>query len=114
MKLEAGEKILFSCSMVKINKSERHQSRNFVLTSNRIMNVGNKVKRSINLKTVGGISLSLKSFEFVIHVSNDYDYRFLSEEYREIFVFYIVAAFNNVIGIENSFTNGILEEMNEK
>jgi len=69
--------------MVKINKKEKSQSRNFLLTSKRILNVSKKIKRSIDLASLAGISLSLESFEFVIHVQNDYDYRYVSEEYRD-------------------------------
>lgn len=83
--------------MVKINKKEKSQSRNFLLTSKRFLNVGKKVKRSIELSNLAGISLSLESYEFVIHVQNDYDYRLISEEFRDQVLFYIVATFCKVL-----------------
>ncbi|KAL4510672.1 hypothetical protein ABPG72_004826 [Tetrahymena utriculariae] len=95
LKLDLDEKIIFSCTMIKINKKEKSQNRNFLLTSKRIMNVGKKVKRSIDLMNLAGISLSLESYEFVIHVKDEYDYRLLSEEQRENFIYYLVEAYNN-------------------
>lgn len=87
---------MLSCEMVKINKNEKAQLRNFVLTTKRILNVDKKVKRSIDLVNLAGISLSIESHEFVIHVLNDYDYRFSSEKYRETVLYYAVAAYYNV------------------
>ena len=40
--------------------------------------------------------MSLESNEFVIHVLDDYDYRYSSEEYREAILYYVVAAYFNV------------------
>lgn len=40
------------------------------------------IKRSINIKDLAGISMTLEdgTTEFVLHVTTEYDYRYLSEK----------------------------------
>ena len=41
-----------------------------------------KVKRKICLSKIKGFTISSLSHEFVVHVPSEYDYRFMSDEYR--------------------------------
>jgi len=58
-----------------------------VVTKERVFNIKkNKVKRIIQIKTLGGISKTTipGKIEFTLHVPSEYDYRFHSEKRDEI------------------------------
>lgn len=59
------------------------QERTLVITSDNIYNIHKKsIKRTINIRDVNGISKTIPpskcTTEFTIHVSGNYDYRFIS------------------------------------
>lgn len=59
------------------------QERTLVVTSDNIYNIHKKsIKRTINIRDVNGISKTVPpskcNTEFTIHVSGNYDYRFIS------------------------------------
>mmetsp|Transcript_23184 Transcript_23184/g.17611 ORF Transcript_23184/g.17611 Transcript_23184/m.17611 type:complete len:165 (+) Transcript_23184:141-635(+) len=81
------ETILFSDKIRKVNMFGFVQERFFVITKERVFNVKkNKVKRIIQIKTLGGISKCIQpgKTEFTLHVPSEYDYRFHSDKREEI------------------------------
>ena len=95
--------VLFSNEIYKINRYWTQQRRILCITSkyvlslkrdrDRLDNKGNPdltglwLKRIIKVSNLGGVTKSLheKSFEFIIHVPNEYDYRYsaMTERNRE-------------------------------
>ncbi len=60
------------------------QERMLVVTKERIYNIKkDKIKRIIQIRTLGGISKTVKpgKMEFTLHIPSEYDYRFCSEKY---------------------------------
>lgn len=82
------ELVLFSDCLVKINKKGKEQTRALMITDRAIYNLLpndlKKCKRRILLEQVGGISVSQTSNEFVIHVKDEYDYRFKSSRKLDV------------------------------
>jgi len=89
-KFQAGnsEKVQFSDFITKINRKDKEQTRVFLLTDTHVYNIMpnnyGKCKRRIDLSRVVGISITQKSDEFVIHVPEEYDYRFKSARKEKI------------------------------
>ncbi len=74
--------------MLKYNRWFLKQSRVLLLTNSRIYNLkGDKIQRKIAVSSIRGLTRSTKSgnLEFVVHVKDEYDYRFESEYRAEIF-----------------------------
>jgi serum/glucocorticoid-regulated kinase 2 len=85
------EPIFYSNRLYKINQYSFSQKRVIVITSARVYNFKeNKktliLKRAIPIAAIGGVSKCMhkKSTEFVIHVPEQYDYRYQSEHRDEI------------------------------
>jgi hypothetical protein len=77
------ENILISDKVMKINQYEWAQSRALLITNNNVHNLKKEeIKRSIPLKEIVGVSVTTEAEgdEFVIHVLEDYDYRFICEK----------------------------------
>ena len=78
------EKIAFSSVIQKINKHGFKQSRYLMITQKCIYNAEKKknswkIKRSIDIKKVEAMTISkpnLNSNELIIHVKDEYDYRY--------------------------------------
>ena len=71
--------ILISRNVVKINKRNREQERLLLITNEGLYNIlGKNIKRKIRLEMIYGVTVSRKSTEFVIHIPDEYDYRFNS------------------------------------
>ena len=82
-----NEKIYLSCLLTKYNEFGFRQDRVMVLTINAIYNLKrNAIQRRISLEKLEAVSLSTMSSEFVIHVRDEHDYRFLSYDKRDEFV----------------------------
>lgn len=85
---------MWSGELTKINKRKRYQQRNFVITTNYLVNIGtlgseklidsfkglftSQVKRKISLSLIKLITYSEISNEFVLHIPSEYDYRLRS------------------------------------
>jgi len=98
---EDGELILMSCSLYKYNKRQKCQQRAILITSKAIYNI-NKfeflaqmisffksnyvIRRRINIEKLSAITMSERSSEFVIHVKDEYDYRYSSPQRDKIFL----------------------------
>lgn len=85
------EPVFYSNILYKINQYSFSQKRVIVITSARLYNFRKKggkwmLKRAIPIASIGGLSKSLskKSNEFVIHVPEQYDYRYQSDHREEI------------------------------
>jgi len=96
---EQHEVILMSCSLSKYNKRQRCQERAMLITSKAIYNVNRfeflahmisffkssyAIRRRINIEKVAAITVSELSDEFVIHVKDEYDYRYSSPQRDKI------------------------------
>ena len=78
-----NEKIVLSCMVTKYNESSYRQERTLVLTENAIYNIKkSQVKRRIALEKLDAITISTTTSEFVLHINDEYDYRYLSYEHR--------------------------------
>lgn len=63
------------------------QERMFIVTTERLYNFKkNKIKRFININKLNGISKTMSSgkSEFAVHVSGEYDYRFICDRRDEV------------------------------
>ena len=78
-----NEKVYSSCTLIKYNDVNARQERNIVLTEGAIYNVKKtQVKRRIPFEKLEAISISNASSEFVLHIKDGHDYRYLSFEHR--------------------------------
>lgn len=78
------ETVLFSDKIKKVKVLGFTQERVLVVTRERIYNIKkDKIKRIIQIKTLGGVSKTTKpgKYEFTLHIPTEYDYRFCSEKY---------------------------------
>jgi len=82
------EEVRLSDFVIKINRKGVEQTRVFLLTDKAIYNVmpsnHGKCKRRIPIETVTGVTMSTLSNEFVIHIPNEYDYRFKSPQKKKL------------------------------
>eukprot|EP01083_Nonionella_stella_P064611 168603_1 len=76
------ETVRFTSLVTKINRRDKEQTRELLITDKAIYNLKpgehSKPKRRIDLKRIAFMSLSQLSDEFVLHVLEEYDYRFKS------------------------------------
>ena len=82
----SGEKIVFSDTILKINKKLLEQKRLLIITEEALYNFKeNSLKRRIPIKSIKAITVSKTSDEFVIHgEDNEYDYHYKSKKKRKI------------------------------
>ena len=82
----SGEKIIFSDSIIKINKKLVEQKRMLIITDQALYNFKeNSLKRRIPVKNIKAITASKTSDEFVIHgESSEYDYHYKYKNKRKI------------------------------
>ena len=126
--LAKNEKILFSATLTKINKNNKYQDRNMLITSLNLYNLrtdgvlasvtslfnsGYMVKRKFDLKLIKAIVYAKLGNEFIIHVPSEFDYRFISERKDEIIMYVLYALqLNGIKELSFFFTNDIeLHEM---
>lgn len=80
-----SEKIFFSDFVVKINRKNKEQNRTMVITNEAVYNIKKqKAKRRILVMNLLSITTSKSSEEFVMHVPEEYDYRYKSAKKEEI------------------------------
>ena len=74
----SGEKIIFSDSIIKINKKLVEQKRDLIITDQALYNFNNNsLKRRLPIKSIKGLTASKTSDEFVIHGEDaEYDYHY--------------------------------------
>ena len=75
------ENVQFSDSVLKVNKREKQQKRDLVITTSSIYNFKEKsykaAQRAIQIINLRGVVLCSKSDEVLLQVKNEYDYRLL-------------------------------------
>ena len=92
--ISKDESLLWSGEAMKINVKGKRQMRNFVMTTNAIFNLGKqtnmlvslfskKIKRSILIENITGVTYSTISNNFVLHVKSEYDYYFCTKDKDE-------------------------------
>ena len=89
-----------SCNIYKFNDYKKRQERNFLITSHAIYNLSGTcnpsfsiffylinfslfylaIKRKIDLSKIKALTVSTLGTEFVIHVPDEYDYRYASTD----------------------------------
>lgn len=83
-----AESVCFSDFVIKINRKNREQTRTILITDKAVYNLGpnnyGKCKRRIPLEKVVAVSSSAMSKEFVLHIPDEYDYRFKSSKKDQI------------------------------
>ena len=102
------EKILLSATVYKINKRTKRQERSLLVTTKGIYNISRQnpltslmsklvpslsLKRRIDITKVSGITLSDLSSEFVIHINDEYDYRYVSTDRRDEIIMMITRSY---------------------
>jgi len=74
---------IWSSSVVKINRKGKSQTRALLITNRHVFNLMpdnfSKCNRCIDLRNIHHITTSKSANEFVIHVTDEYDYRFKVE-----------------------------------
>lgn len=107
--LKEGETVVFSCKLTKFNRFGMRQDRFLLLTTDKLANVKKtEFQRSIKIPNILGVtkSTSKDNFEFVVHVRDEYDYRFMCNVRDELFeclkqVYYLATGKNlPVYGVE--------------
>lgn len=96
--LAPDEFILMSCILYKYNKRLKRQERSLLITNKAIYNINQQeflaniisvfnssfaIRRRIDIAKVSGLTVSDLSSEFVIHVRDEYDYRYGSPDKRD-------------------------------
>ena len=73
---EKGEKVLFSCLVLKYNKWSSKQERTLLLTNRHLFNIKghSQVQRKIAVNEIKCITKALQSNDFIIHIKQQYDY----------------------------------------
>jgi len=106
--LGPNEHILMSCLLYKFNKRLKRQERSLLITTRAIYNVNQQdilaniisvfnssyaIRRRIDITKLMGITVSEMSSEFVLHVRDEYDYRYSSPSKRDKILTTICKAF---------------------
>ena len=82
--LEPDEIILMTCMISKFNRKNKRQERNLLISTKAIYGMSKKtLKRKIPLPKVAGLTVSKMGTEFVLHVPDEYDYRYSSSDNRD-------------------------------
>lgn len=85
---QGGEKVAFSCVVIKFNRWNLKQDRTLLLTNFNLYNIKkNQVQRKINISSVKAVTKSTKpdNQQFIVHVRSEYDYQFESDFRKEFF-----------------------------
>lgn len=88
-KYGGDEKVIFSDFVSKINRKGKTQQRTLLITGTGLYNLKPKgktyqIQRRINIDDIVAITTSQQSDEFVIHVPEEYDYRYRTAKRDEI------------------------------
>lgn len=93
--------ILLSSPIFKFNDYKKKQERNILITNLGVYNLkGNTIKRKIDIDKIKAITFSKIGTEFIIHVPEEYDYRYASSDRRDSIIFSILKAARETLGIK--------------
>lgn len=82
--LAAQESIVLTAPLFKFNEANKRQERNLMVTNKQIYNLNKtSVTRKTTICKVYGITLSKSGSEFVVHIPDEYDYRYASFDRRD-------------------------------
>lgn len=108
-----NEKVILSTTIWKFNDAGRIQDWILIITEHAVYNFqGNSIKRRIPIDKVEAISISKISSEFVIHVKDEYDYRYTSYERRNEIIETILAVLCNIRKLCMSFVIYEIDKLN--
>lgn len=93
------ESILLSCAVFKFNDHKKKQERNIMVTLKGVYNMKgdsklweySAIRRKIDIEKIKAITVSRIGTEFVLHVPDEYDYRYASEK-RDKIIYCILKA----------------------
>lgn len=92
--LELDEKILMTCMISKFNRKNKRQERNLLISTKAVYGLSKKtLKRKIPVSKIGGLTVSKIGSEFVLHVPDEYDYRYSSSDHLDNVLEMICKAF---------------------
>lgn len=90
---ENQEKIYYSGVINKYNDYHKQQQRNIMITSKGLYNLkGTSIKRNIPISKIKAITVGDRG-EFVLHVPDEYDYRYTNPKDIELILTLITQAF---------------------
>ena len=96
-----NEQVLFSCAMTKINRKGKGQNRVLLVTSRHVLNLmpdnHSKVNRCMLIASMHHITTAQRGEEFVVHFTDEYDYRFKSP-FAEQAVKVLTSAYETLTG----------------
>lgn len=82
------EKVAFSDFVIKINRKGKEQTRTILITDKAVYNLMpnnyGKCKRRVGIDRIASVTVSAISDEFVMHVPEEYDYRYKSSKKDQI------------------------------
>ena len=82
------ESLVYSTKVLKFNRFGMKQERNLILTTHLLANIKKKeFQRKIRINTIRALSRSTipNDFDFIVHVKDEYDYRFICEDREKLF-----------------------------
>jgi hypothetical protein len=86
--INQGERIVYSCLVIKFNKWGMRQERTLLLTNQCLYNIKKThVQRKINVSNIKAVTKSTNpgNQQFIVHIKSEYDYMFESDHIKEIF-----------------------------
>ena len=89
MLLTCAESLVYSTKVLKFNRFGFKQDRFLLLTTSRLANIKKKeFQRTIKINTIRALTRSTveNDFDFIVHVKDEYDYRFICEDREKLFV----------------------------
>jgi len=93
------EDILLSTKILKINEQQKKQKRIFLLTTRNIYNLSPhmyRIKRKISITKIHAVTCSKVGNEFVIHVPEEYDYRYTHADKRDTIILYLSILYERI------------------
>ena len=111
-----GETLLFSDSIIKINKYGMNQDRVLLITDGAVYNLNSvkdkKLKRRIDISKIRGITTSQVSDELVLHGKDEeYDYLYISQKKNRI-ICILEEIHESLTGEELEFANLEIAQLN--
>lgn len=93
-----AETITLTCAIFKFNDYKKKQERSLMVTNKNVYNLKGKgrdggyvdIRRKIELVHIKAITISKIGTEFVLHVPEEYDYRYASADKRDKIIYAIL------------------------
>ena len=83
-----NETIMFSSKVIKINKNSKEQERVMLITTKAVYNLKindfKKPLRRVIIDSIVAVTISTKSDELVLHIPDEYDYRYKTNKKERI------------------------------